>query len=80
MASQCIDRFFELVVNSHVIAAGMHFFGLNTMADQPRFNSFPMHQKSTECQWKALSTVLGSYAGRQIRHCAILSRSRVGGP
>ena len=46
--NESID-FFELV-NCH-IAAGMHFFGLNTMADQPTYNSFPMHQKSTESEW-----------------------------
>ena len=44
----------------------MHFFGLNTMADQPRYNSFPMHQKSTESQWKALSTVLGKLVDRYV--------------
>ena len=63
--NESID-FFELVVNCHIIAAGMHFFGLNTMADQPRYNSFPMQQKSTESQWKALSTVLGKLVDRYI--------------
>lgn len=43
----------------------MHF-GLNTMTDQPRYNSFPMHQKSTESQWKALSTIQGKLVDRYI--------------
>ena len=63
--NESID-FFELIVNCHAIAAGMHFFGLNTIADQPRYNSFPMHQKSTESQWKALSTVLGKLVDRYV--------------
>ena len=62
--NESID-FFELV-NCHIIVAGMHFFGLNTMADEHRYNSFPMHQKSTESQWKALSTVLGKLVDRYI--------------
>lgn len=64
-------NFFELVVNCHIIAAGMHFFGLNTMADQPRYNSFPMHQKWTESQWKVLSTAVGKMIHRC--HCSMLS-------
>ena len=44
----------------------MRLFGLNTMVDQPRYNSFPMHQKSTESQWKALSTVLGKVVDKHV--------------
>lgn len=59
--------FLELVSSCHIIAAGMHFFGLNTVDDQPRFNSFPIGKQSNEnSQWKALSGVLGKFVDRYI--------------
>lgn len=30
--NECMD-FFEMVVKSHIIAAGMHFFGLKELCD-----------------------------------------------
>ena len=32
--NECID-FFEMVVKSHIIAAGMHFFGLKELSGNP---------------------------------------------
>lgn len=52
-------------MNCHIIATGMHFFGLNSMEDQPRCNSFPIPQ-SCELQWKALSATIGHLVNRYI--------------
>ena len=35
--NECID-FFETVVKSHIIAAGMHFFGLKELSGNPTVN------------------------------------------
>lgn len=55
--NESID-FLEVVVNGHIIAAAMHFFGLSSIEDQPRYNSFPI-PKSLKSQWQVLSVTLG---------------------
>ena len=62
--NESID-FFELVVNGHIIAAAMHFFGLSSVDDQPRHNSFPI-PKSLESQWQVLSTTLGRLVDKYV--------------
>ena len=55
--NESID-FLELVVNGHIIAAAMHYFGLSSVEDQPKHNSFPF-PKSLDAQWKVLSAKIG---------------------
>ena len=55
--NESID-FLELVVNGHIIAATMHYFGHASVKDQPKHNSFPF-PKSLDAQSKVLSAKIG---------------------
>ena len=58
--NECID-FFEMVVNCHIIAAGMHFFGLKKLSSEPTANIIASDVKysTLERKWKVLSHILG---------------------
>ena len=60
--------FLELVTESHILAAGMHFFGLKDAAGSPSFNHVPSNiMKSTaERQWCTLSATVGCLIDRYV--------------
>lgn len=45
--------FIELVTTAHILAASMHFFGLQSIEDEPRFNTLSQCSTST-MQWPIL--------------------------
>ena len=53
--------FIELVTESHMLAAGMHFFGLKDTTALPTFNCLPLNISSMkkEIQWRILSHKIG---------------------
>lgn len=62
--NECID-FFEMVVKSHIIAAGMHFFGLKELSSEPTANSIAS-DVPREKRWKVLSHVIGRLVDRYV--------------
>ena len=58
--NETID-FAELVINCH-IAAGMTFFGLKSVSDEPAYNSSILRAK--EKQWKQMKVVVGRLVDR----------------
>ena len=60
--------FLELVIESHAIAAGMHFFGLSEVSDEPKFNGIPSNliKASTGDQWSFLATIVGHLIDRYV--------------
>ena len=47
-----VEDFLELVVNCHLVAAAMHFFGMKSVKDTPHFNGFSDDIKSLELHRK----------------------------
>ena len=62
--NECID-FFEMVVKSHIVAAGMHFFGLKEVSSEPTANSIASDVPRKE-RWKVLSHVIGCLVDRYV--------------
>ena len=58
--NECID-FFEMVVKSHIVAAGMHFFGLKELTSEPTANSINTIASDVprKKRWKVLSHIIG---------------------
>ena len=69
--NECID-FFEMVVNCHIIAAGMHFFGLKELSSEPKANVIAPDVKDSDLKrrWKVLSHVVG----RLVDHYVIVHK------
>lgn len=63
--NECMD-FFEMVVKSHIIAAGMHFFGLKELSSEPTANRVA---SDVSCKWKVLSHVIGRLVDRYVILC-----------
>ena len=55
--NECID-FFEMVVKSRIVAAGMHFFGLKELSSEPTANCIASDVPHKQ-RWKVLSHVIG---------------------
>ena len=62
--NECID-FFEMVVKSHVVAAGMHFFGLKELSSESTANSIASDVPRKE-RWKVLSHIIGRLVDRYV--------------
>lgn len=60
--------FIELVTESHILAAGMNFFGLKETSGSPTYNRIPSKaMKATlEMQWSVLSTTVGQLIDRYV--------------
>ena len=65
--NETID-FAELVINSHIVAVGMKFFGLKSVSDKPIYNSSIMRAKNEakEKQWKQMKVVVGWLVDRYV--------------
>ena len=63
--NETID-FAELVINCHIVAAGMKFFGLKSVSDEPAYNSSILRAKNEpkEKQWKQMKVVVGRLVDR----------------
>ena len=65
--NETID-FAELVINCHIVAAGMKFFGLKSLLDEPTYNSSIVRAKNEakEKQWKQMKVVVGRLVDRYV--------------
>lgn len=56
------------MINCHIIAAGMKFFGLKSVSDKPKYNSSIMRVKNApkHKQWKELKVVVGRLVDRYV--------------
>lgn len=65
--NESID-FFELVVECHIIAASMHFFGLKEISGEPTVNVIASDAKKWSCEkkWRVLSLVIGRLVDRYV--------------
>ena len=63
--NETID-FAELVINCHIVAAGMKFFGLKSVSDEPAYNSSILRARNEpkEKQWKQMKVVVGRLVDR----------------
>ena len=63
--NETID-FAELVINCHIVAAGMKFFGLKSVSDEPAYNSSILRARNEpkEKQWTQLKVVVGRLVDR----------------
>ena len=61
-------NFAELVINCHIVAAGMKFFGLKSVSDEPTYNSAIMRAKNEpkQKQWKQMKVVVGRLVDRYV--------------
>lgn len=63
--NECMD-FFEMVVRSHIVAAGMQFFGLKELSSEPTANSIAASDVPCKKRWKVLSHVIGRFVDRYV--------------
>ena len=61
--------FVELVINCHIVAAGMKFFGLKSVSGEPTYNPSIMKAKNEpkERQWKQIKVLVGQLVDRYVQ-------------